>query len=116
MLRERYERQNIFEEIGTVSLEMEPVLRQLDTLLENDAVFEAVKADLANRYERTRTMGRGSTPVEVILRMLVIKLVNSAKCGPLLRPNLGHQRETWESTMQGLEKAHCRGVWSSLFC
>jgi IS5 family transposase len=73
MLRERYGRQNIFEQIGTVSIAMEPVLMQLDRLLDDDVLFEAVKGDLSQRYRRTLVMGRGSTPVEVILRMLVVK-------------------------------------------
>jgi transposase, IS5 family len=73
MLRERYGAQNIFEQIGTISIEMEPVIVQADKLLDDDALFEAVKADLAKRYARTLVTGRGSTPVEVILRMLVVK-------------------------------------------
>jgi IS5 family transposase len=36
-------------------------------------LFRAVKADLAQRYPGTLTSGRHSTPVEVILRMLVTK-------------------------------------------
>ena len=73
MLRERYARQNIFEQIGTVSLEMEPVLTALDRLLDDDVLFETVSGDLGRRYARTRETGRRSTPVEVILRMLVVK-------------------------------------------
>ena len=73
MLRERYARQNIIEEIGTVGLGMEPVLEQLDKLLEDDRLFQAVKGDLSQRYPHTLTTGRQSTPVEVILRLLVIK-------------------------------------------
>ncbi len=45
MLRERYAQQNIFEQIGTVSLEMEPVLMQLDQLLDDDRLFEGVKGN-----------------------------------------------------------------------
>src|SRR5258708_33001074 len=73
MLRERYAAQDIFEQIGTVSIEMEPVLSRLAELLDEDALFEAVKADLAKRYPRTLLTGRSSTPVEVVLRMLVVK-------------------------------------------
>ena len=35
-------------------------------------MFDLVRTDLARRYPRTRTRGRPSTPVEVILRMLVV--------------------------------------------
>ncbi len=73
MLRERYARRDLFEEIEGISLKMEPVLTQLDKLLEDDGLFKRVKADLARRYPKTLVTGRGSTPVEVILRMLVVK-------------------------------------------
>jgi IS5 family transposase len=73
MLRERYVAQDIFEQISTISVEMEPVIVQLDKLLDDDALFEAVKADLAGRYPRTLVTGRSSTPVEVVLRLLVVK-------------------------------------------
>src|SRR6185312_16233660 len=35
-------------------------------------LFERVREDLARRYPRTTSRGRNSTPVEVILRMLVV--------------------------------------------
>ncbi len=52
---------------------MEPVLTQLDKLLDEDGVFTAIKGDLSRRYPRTLVTGRGSTPVEVVLRMLAVK-------------------------------------------
>ena len=52
---------------------MEPELAQLDKLLEDDALFQMVKNDLAKRFPRTLVDGRLSTPVEVILRMIVVK-------------------------------------------
>lgn len=73
MLRERYARRNLFEEIEGISLEMEPVLRQLDKLLDDDRLFATVKSDLGRRYAQTLVTGRRSTPVEVVLRMLVVK-------------------------------------------
>src|SRR6266849_9803248 len=73
MLRERYARRNLFEEIEGISLGMEPVLTALDKLLEDDQLFAKVKSDLGRRYPRTLVTGRGSTPVEVVLRMLVVK-------------------------------------------
>lgn len=54
-------------------LGFEPELEVLDRLLEDDHLFQAVRSDLVRRYPRTRTRGRPSTPVEVILRMLVVK-------------------------------------------
>ena len=70
MLVERYEPVNLFE---LVPLERDEVLDQLDRLLDEDALFQVVKGDLARRHPHTLTRGRHSTPVEVILRMLVVK-------------------------------------------
>src|SRR5512142_2558407 len=52
MLRERYAKRNLFEEIEGINLGMEPVLTQLDKLLDEDALFRAVKGDLSQRYPR----------------------------------------------------------------
>jgi transposase, IS5 family len=73
MLRDRYEPMNLFTYIPTLSLRMDPVLTQMDTLLDDDTLFQAVKTDLLKRYPHTASDGRPSTPVEVILRMLVVK-------------------------------------------
>jgi transposase, IS5 family len=73
MLRDRYEPMNLFAAIPTLGMRMDPVLAQMDTLLDDDILFQAVKADLMKRFPATATDGRPSTPVEVILRMLVIK-------------------------------------------
>ena len=73
MLRDRYEPMNLFAYIPTLSMQMEPILAQMDTLLDDDVLFQAVKADLVKRFPATATAGRPSTPVEVILRMLVVK-------------------------------------------
>ena len=72
MLTDRYDPLNLFERIPSLGMQMDPVLAQLDRLLDHDGIFQAVKADLAKRYPQTLTVGRHSTPVEVILRMLVI--------------------------------------------
>ena len=73
MLRDRYEPLDLFACIPTLSMQMDPVLTQMDTLLDDDVLFQAVKADLLKRYPHTASDGRPSTPVEVILRMLVVK-------------------------------------------
>jgi transposase, IS5 family len=73
MLRDRYDPQDLFTQIPQLCLQFEPVLAHLDRLLEDDALFTCVKADLAKRHPKTLTRGRPSTPVEVILRMLVVK-------------------------------------------
>ena len=73
MLRDRYDPMNLFDLVPALSMELDPVLTQMDRLLDNDTLFQAVKADLAKRLPRTLIDGRPSTPVEVILRLLVVK-------------------------------------------
>jgi len=73
MLRDRYEPMNLFALVSALTRALDPVLTQRDRLLDNDPLFQAVKADLAQRFSRTPIDGRPSTPVEVILRMLVVK-------------------------------------------
>src|SRR3954464_14731657 len=51
----------------------EPELAQLDRLLEDDAIFRRVKADMTRRRPRSLTLGRPGTPVEAVLRLLVVK-------------------------------------------
>ena len=65
---------NLFEQlVPKLKLGFEPELAQLDRLLDDDVLFERVKADLCRRYPNSARLGRHSTPVEVILRMLVVK-------------------------------------------
>jgi transposase, IS5 family len=73
MLRDRYEPKDLFAYVPKLSMEMDPVLTQMDRLLDDDLVFQRVRADLAKRYPQTLTRGRPSTPVEVILRMHTVK-------------------------------------------
>ena len=73
MLRDRYEPVDLFTLVPALGMITDRVLMQLDHLLDDDALFQAVKADLARRFPRTRIDGRPSTPVEVILRLLVVK-------------------------------------------
>jgi transposase, IS5 family len=70
---DRYDPMNIFEMVPKLELEFEPELRELDLLLEDDELFSVVKADLAKRYPNSERLGRHSAPVEVILRMLLVK-------------------------------------------
>jgi IS5 family transposase len=72
MLRDRYEPVDLFALVPRLELRFEPQLAQLDRLLEDDLLFAHVRADLARRCPRTPDRGRPSTPVEVILRILVV--------------------------------------------
>jgi IS5 family transposase len=73
MLRDRYAPQDLFALVPTAGLALDPVLAQLDTLLDDDDLYQHVRADLSKRRPQTATRGRHSTPVEVILRLLVVK-------------------------------------------
>jgi len=73
MIVDRYDPINLFELVPKLTLEMEPQLAQLDVLLDDDELFSVVRADLIQRYPNSGRLGRHSTPVEVILRMLVVK-------------------------------------------
>jgi IS5 family transposase len=73
MLRDRYAPQDLFALVPTANLALDPVLARLDTLLDDDELYQRVRADLSKRYPQTATRGRHSTPVEVVLRLLVVK-------------------------------------------
>jgi hypothetical protein len=72
MLRDRYTPVDLFGLVPALMLHFEPVLAKLDRLLDDDQLFQQVKADLSRRRPHTRKTGRPSTPVEVILRLLVV--------------------------------------------
>ncbi len=71
MLRNRYNQTNLFALLPQLGLRFEPQLEQIYRLLDDD-LFERVREDLARRYPGTRSRGRPSTPVDVILRLLVV--------------------------------------------
>jgi IS5 family transposase len=73
MLRDRYEIDKFFVDIQELTSEMEPELAAIDAVLDDEGIYQTIKADLAQRYPKTQQTGRGSTPVEVILRILVVK-------------------------------------------
>jgi IS5 family transposase len=73
MIVDHYDPVNLSELVPKLRLEMEPELAALDRLLEDDEIFLRVKADLSKRSPNSERLGRRSTPVEVILRMLVIR-------------------------------------------
>src|SRR3982750_3241597 len=72
MLQSRYESTDLFALVPQLGLRLEPQLEQLDRLLEDDEIVEAVRAAMARRSPRSRSRGRPATPVEVVLRMLVV--------------------------------------------
>src|SRR5919109_2691465 len=73
MLRDRYTPVDLFALVPALELRFEPELAELDRLLEDDQLFQQIKADLSRRRPHTTETGRPSTPVEVVLRLLVIQ-------------------------------------------
>ena len=74
MIVDRYDPVNVFELVPKLNLQFEPELAHLDELLDDDELFNLLlKADLLKRYPNCSKLGRHSTPVEVVLRMLVVK-------------------------------------------
>src|SRR5262245_9045398 len=64
MLRDRYDRVDLFALVPQLGLPFEPQLTQLDRLLDDDEIFARVRADLGRRYPWTPVHGRRSTAVE----------------------------------------------------
>jgi IS5 family transposase len=50
----------------------DPILQELDWILEDPELFRLVRSDLAKHYKRSR-VGRPPVPVEVSLRMMVLR-------------------------------------------
>src|SRR5712692_3794506 len=73
MVRDRYEPEDIFARVPQMAQRIDPVLKHLDVLLEDDELYEQVRTDFGKRYRYSLVHGRPSSPVEVILRMLLLK-------------------------------------------
>jgi IS5 family transposase len=73
MLVDNYEREDVFAPVPKLAQEIDPVLRKLDGLLDDDALYHQVRSDFGKRYRSTLVHGRHSTPVEVLLRRLILK-------------------------------------------
>jgi len=73
MLVDRYPAMNLSALAPDLAIGFDPVLRELDRLLEDSALLQAITADMARRSRRSLTAGRPGTPVEVIVRLLVVK-------------------------------------------
>ena len=73
MLRDRAAPVDLFALVPALELRFEPELAELDRLLDDDQLFQQLKADLSRRRPHTTETGRPSTPVEVLLRLLVVQ-------------------------------------------
>jgi IS5 family transposase len=73
MLLDRYPAEDVFARVPELANQTDPVLVQLDRLLDDNALFQEIWGDLVRRYRLTSVHGRHSTPAEAILRLLVVK-------------------------------------------
>ncbi len=73
MLVEQYPTDKRFAELLGYVPEISPELRKMDEYLEDEKLYRMIRADLSKRYPKTQETGRNSTPVDVVLRMLVVK-------------------------------------------
>jgi IS5 family transposase len=77
MLVDRYPYDDVFARVPELAAQIDPVLHHLNRLLEDDVLYQQVRADLGQRYPLTLVHGRHSTPGEAILRLLVVKQLHN---------------------------------------
>ena len=77
MLVEQYATDKRFEEIIKHFPKMDARLEKIERYLEDETLYRSIKNDFSKRWLKTEETGRNSTPVEVVLRMLVVKRLYS---------------------------------------
>ncbi len=77
---------------------MEPKLRVVDELLNDDALVDGVLEAMRGRFAQSRRRGRYGTPAEVALRMLVLKHLKS----------WSYEQLEWEVTGNLVYRHFCR--------
>lgn len=80
MLQDRYEKDKLFEGILQLTHEMDPILAQIDQVLEDEELYQMIRQDFAKRFVHTEETGRRSTPVAVVERMLTVKHLYGLSC------------------------------------
>jgi len=73
MLVEQYPTDKRFEDLLGYIPELSGELKKIDEYLADEKLYRMIRTDLSKRYPKTKETGRNSTPVEVVLRMLVVK-------------------------------------------
>ena len=77
---------------------MDPVLKQLDGLLDDEKLVDDVFAVLAGRHDESARLGRPSTPAEIVLRLLVLKHLR----------DWSYEQLQWEVTGNYVYRRFCR--------
>jgi hypothetical protein len=74
MVRRAYTQRSLIEVLLPDSDKLwDPILRQIDALLDDDDLVDRIAEALARRHLQSRRRGRLGTPAAVVLRMLVLK-------------------------------------------
>jgi IS5 family transposase len=77
---------------------MNPVLRRMDELLDDEALIDQVVAAQRSRFPKSGRRGRYGTPAEVVLRLLVLKHIKS----------WSYEQLEWEVTGNVVYRRFCR--------
>ena len=77
---------------------MDPVIKQLDSVLDDEQLVDDVFAALARRRKNSAKTGRPSTPAEVVLRLLVLKHLRG----------WSYEQLQWEVTGNYVYRRFCR--------
>ena len=75
----------------------EPWMREVDQILEDGKLLNAVYQGLVSRYPKSRTFGRVGWPAEIVIRMLLLKHIRNWSFDVLereVRPNLLYREFT----------------------
>lgn len=77
---------------------MDPVLKQLDGVLDDEQLVDRVFEALTKRHQESARTGRPSTPAEIVLRMLVLKHLRG----------WSYEQLQWEVTGNFVYRRFCR--------
>jgi hypothetical protein len=95
MVRRAYTQRSLIEVLLPDSEKLwDPVLRQIDAVLDDDDLVDRIAEALARRSPQSRRRGRLGTPAAVVLRMLVLKHLHDwsfDECEREVRGNLVHR-------------------------
>jgi IS5 family transposase len=74
MVRRAYTQRSLVEVLLPDGAKLwDPILRRIDTILDDDDLIDRMAEALARRHPRSRCRGRLGTPAAVVLRLLVLK-------------------------------------------